>query len=226
MLCVSVRLETFPEILGFSKQFPEVDVSLGVHPSVEMPQEPTIEELVTLAKDPSVVAVGETGLDYHYHGGDPGWQAQRFRNHIAVARIVKKPLIIHSRDARSDMLRILREESSQEVGGVFHCFTEDWETARAALDLGFYISFSGIVTFKNAKTLRGVASRVPIDRLLIETDCPYLTPFPHRGKPNQPALVVHVAESIAPLHDLNLIEFGEITTKNFSRFLGKKTRTD
>jgi TatD DNase family protein len=164
-----------------------------------------------------VVAIGETGLDYHYHQGDHGWQQERFRRHIAAARVVGKPLIIHSRDARADTLAILREEGAPEVGGVMHCFSEDWETAHAALDLGFYISFSGIVTFRNAAALREVAVRVPLDRLLVETDSPYLAPVPHRGKSNHPAWVRHVAEHLAMQRGMALAALAEATTANFLR---------
>ncbi|CAK0743585.1 Uncharacterized metal-dependent hydrolase YcfH [Gammaproteobacteria bacterium] len=219
ILCVSINLEHFPQILSIARRFPGVHASVGVHPGEQVSQEPEIDELVALARDPAVVAIGETGLDYHYHQGDPGWQQERFRRHIVAAQTVGKPLIIHSREARADTLRILKEEGAQEVGGVMHCFTEDWSTAHAAVELGFYISFSGIITFRNAVGLREVATRLPLEHLLVETDSPYLAPTPHRGKSNHPAWVYLVAEQIAALRGMEPAALAEATTANFLRFI-------
>lgn len=219
MLCVSIDLEHFPRVLEVAHRHGDVSASVGVHPSSEG-REPSVEELVQLAADPQVVAIGETGLDYFYNKGDLAWQRDRFRRHIAAARQTRKPLIIHMRDATEDTLRILREEGADEVGGVMHCFVEDWTTAQAAMELGFYISFSGIVTFRSAETLREVARRMPSDRILVETDSPYLAPVPHRGKGNQPAWVRHVAEQIAALRGEELSAFAATTTENYFRLFG------
>ncbi|MFA7094919.1 MAG: TatD family hydrolase [Gammaproteobacteria bacterium] len=216
MLCVSVSLGAFPGMLRLVEPYPEVYVSVGVHPNHAGGEEPTVERLVELAQHPRVIAIGETGLDYYRSQGDLEWQRERFRRHIAAAKAAGKPIIVHSREARADSLQILREEGASEVGGVLHCFTEDWDTARQALDLGFYISFSGIVTFRNAEELREVAKRVPLDRLLVETDSPYLTPVPHRSKPNRPAYVCHVAKCIAELRGLAEEEVARATSENFS----------
>jgi TatD DNase family protein len=198
ILCINIDLEHFADVVGIAEAHPEVSASVGVHPGETAGKEPDVQELVELARSPQVVAIGETGLDYHYHEGDLEWQRQRFRRHIQAARECRKPLVVHTREARKDTLDILREEGAEEAGGVMHCFTEDWDTARRALDLGFYISISGIVTFKKAAQVKEVAARVPLDRLLIETDAPYLAPVPYRGKPNQPAYVRYVAEHLAP----------------------------
>ncbi len=219
-LCVSVSLSTFPAILAIAERFPEVFASVGVHPDYEevvQPSvvEPTTETLVALAVHPKVVAIGETGLDYYRLKNDLEWQRKRFRRHIRAARESRKPLIIHTRSAADDTLRIMREERAGDVGGVMHCFTETWDVAAEALDLGFYISFSGIVTFKNAVALKDVARRVPLDRMLVETDSPYLAPVPHRGKTNQPAYVKHVAEEIARLRDTSFECLASQTTANF-----------
>ena len=178
MLCVGVNLEKLPEVLALAHAHANIFASVGVHPDAQQGREPSVEELVQLASDPRVVAIGETGLDYYRIQGDKRWQQDRFRRHIHAARQSGKPLIIHTREAASDTLRIMDDESAKDAGGVMHCFTESWETARAALDLGFYVSFSGIVTFRNADALREVARQVPGDRLLIETDAPYLAPAP------------------------------------------------
>ena len=183
----NVEAKDYPAMLALVEDFDEVSVSVGVHPNTREGREPTPAELVELAANPQVVAIGETGLDYFRSEGELDWQRQRFRNHIAAAKQCSKPIIVHSRDAREDTLQILREENAGEAGGVMHCFAEDWDMAQRALELGFYISFSGIVTFKSAKELQEVAVKVPLDRMLVETDCPYLAPVPHRGKPNQPA---------------------------------------
>jgi TatD DNase family protein len=217
MLCIGVTLEKFPEVLGLARDYPNIFASVGVHPDELNGYDPTADELVELAQDPRVVAIGETGLDYFRLKGDLRWQQERFRRHIRAAREINKPLIIHTREAAKDTLQILREEGADQVGGVMHCFTESWETARAALDLGFYISFSGIVTFRNAYALRTVATQVPADRLLIETDAPYLAPVPCRGKTNEPAFVRYVAEQISRLRDVSLDEIAASTTDNFFR---------
>ncbi|ADE16177.1 hydrolase, TatD family [Nitrosococcus halophilus Nc 4] len=215
MLCVSVDLETFPDIRGLAQEYPEVSASVGVHPNTWGGTEPTVEQLVELATTPEVVAIGETGLDYFRSEGDLEWQRERLRVHIAAAKGCGKPLIIHTRQAKKDTLRILQEEDAGEAGGVFHCFTEDWEMAKEGLDLGFYISFSGIVTFRSASALQKVASQVPADRLLIETDSPYLAPVPHRGKPNQPAYVRYVAQCIAELRKTSVADIEDLTAENF-----------
>ncbi|MCL2346489.1 MAG: TatD family hydrolase [Desulfobulbus sp.] len=214
-LCIGVNLENFPQVLALAERDPRLYATVGVHPEYRDAEEPTVERLVELANHPRIVAIGETGLDYHWHRDKPEWQRQRFRNHIAAARRCGKPLVVHTRDSTADTLRLLREEGAGAVGGVMHCFTEDWENARVALDLGFYLSFSGIVTFKNAAIVKDVATRCPLDRLLIETDSPYLAPAPFRGKPNQPAYVRHVAEEIARLRGLSLAEVTRATSDNF-----------
>lgn len=215
ILCVSVNWEDFPQVLTLAQNHAQVFASVGVHPNERDGAEPAVEALVEQAQAPEVVAVGETGLDYYRSEGDLEWQRTRFRRHIQAARACGKPLIVHTRQAAADTLRILQEEGAQHVGGVMHCFSEDWETARQALDMGFYISFSGIVTFKNALPLRAVAGKVPADRLLIETDAPYLAPVPHRGKTNEPAYVRHVAECVAALRQTPLEQLAQQTTENF-----------
>ena len=216
-LCISVELEKFPEILGLAETYPNVYASVGVHPDHEDCTEPTVEELVALADHPKVVAIGETGLDYFRLTGDLEWQRERFRTHIRAARASRKPLVIHTRAAADDTLRIMREEQAGEAGGVMHCFTESLAVAEAAIELGFYISFSGIVTFKNAAALREVAAAIPLERMLIETDSPYLAPVPHRGQTNQPGFVKHVAEEIARVRGTTAEKVGETTTQNFFR---------
>lgn len=215
MLCVGVNLEKLHEVLAIAQEHANIFASVGVHPDEQSGRDPSMEELVDLARHPRVVAIGETGLDYYRIQGEMTWQQERFRRHIRAARAVGKPLIIHTREAATDTLRILRDEGAEAVGGVMHCFTEGWETARAALDLGFYISFSGIVTFRNADSLRAVATQVPSDRLLIETDAPYLAPVPHRGRTNEPAFVRHVAEFLAQLRQTTPEELAAVTTRNF-----------
>ncbi len=220
-LCVSINLESYPAMYRLVEDYRQVSVSVGVHPNETEGRDPEVEELVTLAGQPKVVAIGETGLDYFKSDGNNGWQQARFRRHIAAAIAVKKPLIIHTREARADTLRILREEGADRVGGVLHCFTEDWETARAAMDLNFYVSFSGIVTFKNAVDIQEAARRMPEDRLLIETDSPYLAPTPFRGKPNYPFHVRHVAACISRIRALDHERLAEISTANYYRLFGK-----
>ena len=221
MLCVSINMENFKAVLDTAKKHDFISASVGVHPNETDGHDPDTDELITLANDENIVAIGETGLDYFRSEGELGWQQDRFRRHIAASRETKKPLIIHMRDATEDTLRILKEEKAEEVGGVMHCFVEDWEVAQKALDLNFVISFSGIVTFKNAKDLHLVAKNVPQDKMLVETDSPYLAPVPFRGKSNQPAYVVHVAEKIAELRDISVEEVAEITTMNYTNLFGK-----
>ncbi|MBI2311360.1 MAG: TatD family hydrolase [Betaproteobacteria bacterium] len=221
-LCVSVDLEDFALVRAVAARFPQVYASVGIHPDNAPGVAVDEEELVGLARDPRVIAIGETGLDYYRLKGDLEWQRERFRTHIRAARRSAKPLIIHTRAAAVDTLRLMREESAGAAGGVMHCFTESWEVASAALDLGFHISFSGIVTFKNATELKEVAKKVPLDRLLVETDAPYLAPVPHRGKPNEPAYVRHVAEYVAQLRSLPFEEVAAATTRNFLRLFRLK----
>lgn len=215
MLCVSVDLEHLPQILAIAERHPNIAATVGVHPNEIMAEEPTEAELIQLAQHPKVVGIGETGLDYYRSEAESTWQSDRFRTHIHTAKAIQKPLIVHTRMARADTIQILREEKASEIGGVMHCFTEDWETAKHALDLNFYISFSGIVTFKNATELQEVAKKVPLDRMLLETDSPYLAPIPHRGKPNEPAFVMHVAEFVAQLRGIHFETVAEQTTNNF-----------
>ena len=215
MLCVSVTLETFPEIRALAHGHPHVFASVGVHPNEREGQEATVDELTRLADDDRVVAIGETGLDYYRSQGDMAWQQERFRRHIRAAKQSGKPLIVHTREAADDTLRIMREEGAAGIGGVMHCFTESADVARAALDLNFYISFSGFVTFRNAEALRDVAKQIPPDRLLVETDAPYLAPVPYRGKTNEPAFVRHVAECLAAVRQAPPDEIAELTTRNF-----------
>jgi TatD DNase family protein len=216
-LCVSVNLADFPQVLALAEQYSHIYASVGVHPDYESVEEPTVERLVSLAQHPKVIAIGETGLDYYRLTGDLDWQRERFRNHIRASIACGKPLIIHTRSSAEDTLRIMAEEGAEKAGGVMHCFTENWEIAQGALDMGFYISFSGIVTFKNALQIKDVAQRVPMDRILIETDSPYLAPVPFRGKLNQPAYVKHVAEEIGLLRGVSAAEVGQCTSANFSR---------
>jgi len=215
MLCVSVNLETYPEILSLAEQYDCIDASVGVHPNTTMTEEVSQETLVGLASNDHVIAIGETGLDYFRSEGDLEWQRERFRTHIRAAKSVDKPLIIHTREVGEDITRILQEEEADTVGGVMHCFVEDWETAQRAMEMNFYISFSGIVTFKNAKEVQRVAKQVPLERMLVETDSPYLTPVPYRGKPNQPGFTRYVAEFIAELKGISFEQVAEQTTANF-----------
>ena len=216
-LCVSVNLENFPRVLAVAEAHPNLYASVGVHPDHDAGRDPDVDELVALARHPRVVAIGETGLDYYRMAReDVDWQRARFRTHIRAAKQAGKPLIIHTRSAADDTLSIMMEENAQQAGGVMHCFTESWAVAEAALAMGFYISFSGIVTFKSAKDLKDVARHVPLERMLIETDSPYLAPMPHRGKRNEPAYVRHVAEEIANLRGIPLEQVAAATSRNFS----------
>jgi TatD DNase family protein len=216
-LCAGVTLERFPAVLAIAHRYRHVFAAVGVHPDTRDGAEADVETLVRLASDDKVVAIGETGLDYYRLEGDLEWQRQRFRVHIEAARHCGKPLIIHSRAAKDDTLRILAEERAGEIGGVFHCFTEDVDTARQAVDMGFHVSFSGIVTFKNAISLKEVAAGLPLARILVETDAPYLAPVPHRGKINEPSYVRHVAEEIARLRGISVESLAAATTENFCR---------
>jgi TatD DNase family protein len=216
-VCIGVNLEDLPRVLALAQAYPQLFATVGVHPEVTDAHEPSVVELVALARQPKVIAIGETGLDYYWHKDKPEWQRERFRIHIRAAIEAGKPLVIHNREATADTLRLMAEEGAGQVGGVLHCFTETWEVAEAALAQGFYISLSGIVTFKNALTVKDVARRVPLDRLLVETDSPYLAPVPYRGKINQPAYVKHVAEEIARLRGMSFDELAAATTANFSR---------
>ena len=215
MLCVGTNLIENAEVIRIAELYDTVSATVGLHPNEIVEKEPSLDYFLSLALHPKVIGIGETGLDYYRSEGDLEWQKTRFRLHIEVAKRCKKPLIIHTRQARADTIEILKKEQADEVQGVMHCFTEDWETARQALDLGFYISFSGIVTFKNAIDLQTVAKKVPLDRMLIETDAPFLAPIPFRGKINQPAYVKHVAEFLANLRGIPFELLAKETTKNF-----------
>ena len=219
-LCAGVTLERFPVVLDIAHRYPNIFAAVGVHPDTQEGAEADVDTLVRLASDPRVVAIGETGLDYYRLEGDLEWQRRRFRTHIEAARQCHKPLIIHTRSAKADTLRILEEENAGAIGGVFHCFTEDHETAVKAIEIGFYVSFSGILTFKNAVSLKEIAAKLPLDRILVETDAPYLAPVPHRGKTNEPAFVAHVAAEVAALRGISLNAVAEATTANFCRLFG------
>lgn len=220
-LCVSVNLPDWPGLLSLVEQHEELYASVGVHPDYEDTIEPSEEDLIDRSAHPKVIAIGETGLDYFRLTGDLSWQRERFRRHIRAARQTKLPLIIHTRASSEDTLSIMKEEGAQDARGVMHCFTESWEVAQASMDLGFYISFSGIVTFKKATELQDVARRMPLDRILIETDSPYLAPVPHRGKLNDPSKVIHVAEMIATLRGTTTSAIEEASTSNFYNLFNK-----
>ncbi len=222
-LCVSVTLPDFPQVLALAETFDNFYASVGVHPDYENIEEPTVEGLIALADHHKIIAIGETGLDYFRLTGDLSWQRERFRTHIRAAITTGKPLIIHTRNASADTIKIMAEEGADKVGGVMHCFTESLEVANQAIDLGFYISFSGIVTFKNALDIKEVAKQIPLNRMLIETDSPYLAPIPFRGKTNQPAYVRHVAEEIAKLRNISFDEVASTTTANFFKLFKHAT---
>ena len=222
-LCISVTLPDFPQVLALAETNDNFYASVGVHPDYENIEEPTVDKLLMLANHPKVIAIGETGLDYFRLTGDLEWQRMRFRTHIRAAIACDKPLVIHTRSSAEDTIRIMREENAQKVGGVMHCFTENLEVALQAIELGFYISFSGIVTFKNALTIKEVASKIPLDKMLVETDSPYLAPVPYRGKTNQPSYVKHVAEEIARLRGISFEEVSAATTANFFRLFKHAT---
>lgn len=218
-LCVAVELADVPVLKALTLRYPDVSMSVGIHPNETCQETLSLDELIDLARDPACVALGETGLDYYRIEGEEGrtHQQHQFRQHIQAAKALNKPLIIHTREAAEDTIRILQEEHAEEVGGVMHCFTESYDVAKQALDLNFYISFSGIITFKNATQIQSVASRVPLDRILIETDAPYLAPVPFRGKQNHPALVKHVAQAVAVLRNVSYDTIAKATTENFYR---------
>ncbi len=217
MMCVSVNMEDFPQVEGLANEHDNVFASVGIHPCEREGRESTKEELVEIASaNDKIIAIGETGLDYfRVEGEDMSWQHDRFIYHIEAAKQVNKPLIIHTRNAADDTMRMLKEQGADQCSAVMHCFAEDWGTAKKALDLGFYISFSGIVTFKSATNVQEVARKVPLDRILVETDAPYLAPVPHRGKTNEPALVKHTAQFVADLRGITLESLAEATTENF-----------
>jgi TatD DNase family protein len=214
-LCISVTLDDFPQVLALAESNANFFASVGVHPDYENIKEPSVEELIRLANHQKVIAVGETGLDYFRLTGDLEWQRQRFRQHIKAAIASDRPLVIHTRNAAEDTLRIMQEEGADRVGGVMHCFTESLAVAEQAMEMGFYISFSGIVTFKNATTIKEVAKAIPLNRLLIETDSPYLAPVPHRGKTNQPSFVRFVATELADIRGDSFVNIANATTENF-----------
>ncbi|MDQ7090993.1 MAG: TatD family hydrolase [Methylococcales bacterium] len=220
MLCVAIDLESYPAMRALVKDYPQIFLSVGVHPNVENKQPLTESQLLKWAENDQVIAIGETGLDYFRSEGDLDWQHQRFKTHIRVAKALKKPLIIHTREAGHDALDVLEQEGAAEVGGVIHCFTEDWEFAKKALALNFYISFSGIVTFKNALAIQEAAKQIPNDKFLIETDSPYLAPVPFRGKPNYPLYVPYVAKQLALLRDVDIDTIATQSTANFNRLFG------
>ena len=218
-MCISVDMPDFPNVLALAEAHPQLFATVGVHPDYEDTPEPSVDELVGLAQHPKILAIGETGLDYYRIGDrtyeEMEWQRQRFRTHIQAAIQADKPLVIHTRSASEDTIRIMKEEGASQIAGVMHCFTESWEVAKAAMDQGFYISFSGIVTFRNAKDLQETCKKIPLDRMLIETDSPFLAPIPHRGKTNEPAWVSHVGQFIADLRGISVEELGIQTTQNF-----------
>lgn len=216
-LSISVDVSDWSRIKTIIETHPHIYGSVGTHPDYEDVHEPTVEELITMLAHPKVIATGETGLDYYRLQGDLTWQRNRFRNHIQAALASKKPLIVHTRNAQEDTIAILKEEKASDIGGVMHCFTENIDMARLSLEQNFYISFSGIVSFKNAAVVHETAAYVPLDRILIETDSPYLAPVPHRGKTNRPSWVVHVAERIAQIKGVSVEEVGRITSENFKR---------
>lgn len=216
-LCIGVNLRDFANVLAVAESHDNLYATVGIHPDYEDEVPTSVEELVQLAQHPKIIGIGETGLDYYRLKGDLEWQRERFRTHIRAAIKAEKPLVIHTREAAADTLKIMQEENADQVGGVMHCFTETWEVAQAAMEMGFYISFSGIVTFRNASSIKALAQKVPLDRMLIETDSPYLAPVPFRGKTNQPAYVRYVAEEIASLRGISVDEVGAVTTANFFR---------
>ena len=224
MLCVAVNLEDYPRIAQLAASYAHISASVGVHPNATDCHEPRATELIELAADPAVVAIGETGLDYFRSEGKPAWQRQRFANHIEAAKTAGKPLIVHTRAAADDTMEMLETQDAGRVGGVMHCFAEDWAVAERALAIGFYISFSGIVTFKNAGELKEVAKKVPLERMLVETDAPYLAPTPFRGKVNEPSFVRHTAEHIAELRGDTLDNIAAATTDNFFRLFSGARR--
>jgi TatD DNase family protein len=219
-LCIAVEMDAWPKVHALALEHANLYASVGVHPDYENLDEPTVDLLVSRAHERKVVAIGETGLDYFRRSGDLEWQRRRFRTHIRAAREARRPLVIHTRAAADDTIAIMREEHAEDAGGVMHCFTETFDVAQRAMDLGFHISFSGIVTFRNAQELKEVAKRVPLSRMLIETDSPYLAPVPHRGKRNEPAFVTHVGHEIAALLGIGVDEVARATSDNFFKLFG------
>ncbi len=222
MLCIGVDLESFESMHQRIESHPEIYCTVGVHPDYKDVQEPSVSQLCQLAKRDKVVAIGETGLDYFHQSGDLDWQRKRFVTHIEAARECQKPLVIHTRNAREDTIELLQKHRASEVGGVLHCFTETWEMAKAAIELGFYISISGIVTFNQADNVREMARQIPLERLLIETDSPWLSPVPYRGKTNHPGRVRLVAEKLAEIRDESLEQLAATTYQNANRLFGLK----
>ncbi|TAG50166.1 MAG: TatD family deoxyribonuclease [Betaproteobacteria bacterium] len=214
-MCISVTYPEWPSVVALAERFDNIYATAGVHPDYEDIEEPTVASLCERAAHPKVKAIGETGLDYYRLTGDLSWQRERFRTHIRAARECNKPLVIHTRNASEDTLKIMQEERAHEVGGVMHCFTESMDVAERSMEMGFHISFSGIVSFKSARELQAVAKCVPLERMLIETDAPYLAPVPMRGKRNEPSYVAHVAQSIAALRDDSVETIGQMTSQNF-----------
>ncbi|MBL8378238.1 MAG: TatD family hydrolase [Burkholderiales bacterium] len=223
-VCIAVTLEALSAVRAVAAQSDRLFATVGVHPDYPDVREPDVRSLVELATDARTIAIGETGLDYYRLSGDLEWQRNRFRTHIRAARETGLPLVVHTRAAAADTLRILREERAHEAGGVMHCFTESLDFARAAIDMNFMISFSGIVTFRNARDLKEVAKAIPLERILVETDAPYLAPVPHRGKTNEPALVAHVAQEVARLRQIAFDDVVAATTMNFFRLFPKAAR--
>jgi len=217
IVSIAIDKASCHDVISIAERYPNITASVGIHPNVDQQENFTVEELIALAQHEKVIAIGETGLDYFRSEGDLEWQRDRFRTHIEAAKQLTKPLIIHTREARDDTMDILEQENAEQAGGIIHCFTENWETAQRALDIGFYISLSGIVTFKNAVELQDVAKKLPLDRILIETDAPYLAPVPHRGKTNKPAFVKHVAEFLAELRGDSVQNIAKATSDNFHR---------
>ncbi len=224
MLCAAVSWEDISGILDMANEHRNIFASVGVHPNHTEGHDPSVEELIIASANSKVIAIGETGLDYFRSEGDLNWQHERFQRHIEAARKTKKPLIIHTRNAAQDTMQTLKSYKAEEAGGVMHCFAEDWNIAQQALDIGFYISFSGIVTFKNAPLIQEVAKKAPLNRILVETDSPYLAPVPYRGKPNEPAYTRHTAEFIANLRGISLDELAEATTENFFGLFSQANR--
>lgn len=217
MLCVCIDMNHFADVKAIAKRYPNVRASVGVHPNETDSPDPSVEELIEMGSDDSIIAIGETGLDYYRTEAATRWQQERFCRHIAAAVHLNKPLIVHTRQARAQTIACLKSEDASRASGVLHCFTEDWAMAKQALDLGFYISFSGILTFKNATEVHEVAKKAPLDRILVETDAPYLAPVPYRGKPNEPAYVKYVAQYLAELRGVSYEEIATTTTENFTR---------
>jgi len=223
MLCIATSWENQAEVLGLADQYPEIYAAIGIHPTTEGGYEATTAELISASEHPRVIAIGETGLDYFRSEGDLTWQHERFHRHIEAGRQTHLPIIIHTRAAAEDTMNTLREHKAEECGGVMHCFAEDWDVAKQALDIGFYISFSGIVTFKSATNIQEVAKKAPLDRILVETDSPYLAPVPHRGKTNEPSFTRHTAEFVADLRGIAYEELRDATTENFYRLFSTAT---